>query len=137
MGDPKIGSYKSSTFLRAICFFGIGFQISLFVQTKTWSVEELVIIAVLIFGIFASRAKNGSQLKIVGGLAVLVGVVRAFFEITFYSKVRTLDSANRLANDGSGVNLVAFNGFSEVTLVGLIQLITFAIVAYLAFSMSK
>jgi hypothetical protein len=135
MGDPKISDYKSSTLLRAICFFAIGVQATLMWTAQAVSIEDVVFLAVYGFGIYASKAKDERQMQVFGGLAALSPVARAFFDIGSFSSSRVATGETSRGNPPAAG--FAFTGFENISFPDAVQLIIGAALLYLSYNIFK
>jgi hypothetical protein len=118
---PK--SYKSSSVLRSICCFAIGFQIAMFAHFRSWSFEDIILLVLYALGLFVSKTKKPSHLKVFAVLILLFGVVRAFVRINGFS-------------DSKGIS-INFIDIKNIRLSNWIQFLISVVLALLAFILSK
>lgn len=120
MGDPKIGDYKSSTVLRALCWYMIGAQSS---RVNFSNINALIPTAVFGFGIYASKAKNSTQMKVFTALAFLITIGSTLFDLGI-SAYRAKGNSELL---GLNINLSSISG--------LLQLAVSAGILYASYNM--
>jgi hypothetical protein len=127
MGDPKIGDYKSSTILRALCWYMIGLQSS---KVNFSSLTALIPMAIFGFGIYASKAKNPTQMKIFTALVFLVTIGPTLFNLG----ISAYKTNNANANGNGGSDLLGLN-ININGIPGIIQLAVSAGMLYSSYNM--
>jgi uncharacterized protein YebE (UPF0316 family) len=133
MAVAKISSFKSSTLLRHGCFFGLGFQASLMLRDRTFSIESIAFLIVYALGVYVSKQTDKRMILGFAAISVILSLERALFYIKGFSPAKQNTTATTQVKGQSSTSSFAFTGFN-VDFVDGAQVVLSLILGYISFT---